>query len=117
MDRFVVGSGRCGSTLLSRMLDLHPEVTSIFEFFNGLDVTRRFAPSLGGAELAELLSAEQAVVTAALRRGHTAEEVVYPFGREGARYRVEDALPWLCVAMAPRPVSYTHLTLPTIYSV
>ena len=102
MDRFVVGSGRCGSTLLSRMLDLHPEVTSIFEFFNGLDVTRRFAPSLGGAELAELLSAEQAVVTAALRRGHTAEEVVYPFGREGARYRVEDALPWLCVAMAPR---------------
>ncbi len=102
MDRFVVGSGRCGSTLLSRMLDLHPEVTSIFEFFNGLDVTRRFEPSLDGAELVELLSAEQTVVTAALRRGHTAEEVVYPFGREGARYRVEDALPWLCVAMAPR---------------
>ena len=102
MDRFVVGSGRCGSTLLSRMLDLHPEVTSVFEFFNGLDVTRRFAPELDGADLAELLAAEQTVVTAALRRGHTAEEVVYPFGAAGARYGPEDALPWLCVAMAPR---------------
>ena len=102
MDRFVVGSGRCGSTLLSRMLDAHPEVTSIFEFFNGLDVFRRFSPQIEGAALAELLGAEQSVVSAALRRGHTAEEVVYPFDTPGARYARTDALPWLCVAMAPR---------------
>ena len=37
MDRFIVGTGRCGSTLLSRMLACHPAVCSIFEFFNGLD--------------------------------------------------------------------------------
>ena len=62
------------------MLDLHPEVD-----LRVLQQPRRdaaVAPSLDGAELVELLSAEQTVVTAALRRGHTAEEVVYPFGRE-----------------------------------
>ncbi len=102
MDRFVVGSGRCGSTLLSRMLDVHPDVSSLFEFFNGLDVARRFAPALDGGALADLLGAEQTVVTAALRRGHTAEEIVYPFGAPGARYAPHDRLPWLCVSMAPR---------------
>ena len=84
------------------MLDVHPEVTSLFEFFNGLDVFRRFSPALDGAALVELLGAEQTVVTAALRRGHTAEEIVYPFGASGARYSPDDPLPWLCVSMAPR---------------
>jgi len=102
MDRFVVGSGRCGSTLLSRMLAEDRGLLSVFEFFNGLDMARRFAPSLPGAELAGLLRAEQPFVTAVLRRGYTAEEIVYPFGAPGARYRVEDALPWLCVTMVPR---------------
>lgn len=102
MDRFVVGSGRCGSTLLSRMLALHPDVLSIFEFFNGLDVARRFAPRLSALELEALFQAEQPFVTAALRRGYTAEEIVYPFDGPGVRYRLDDPLPWLCVAMAPR---------------
>ncbi len=58
MDRFVVGSGRCGSTLLSRMLDAHPDVVSIFEFFTGLDVMRRFSAELDASTLVSLLGAE-----------------------------------------------------------
>ena len=42
MDRFVVGTGRCGSTLLSRMLAEQPQTLSVFEYFNGLDAARRF---------------------------------------------------------------------------
>ena len=76
MDRFVVGSGRCGSTLLSRMLALHEDCLSIFEFFTGLDHARRFAPALDGSALADLLQAEQPFVTAVLRRGYRAEEIV-----------------------------------------
>ena len=30
---FVVGTGRCGSTLVSNMLNLHKEVLSLSEFF------------------------------------------------------------------------------------
>ena len=102
MDRFVVGSGRCGSTLLSRMLGLHPDVVSLFEVFNGLDVGRRFDPApVAGSAMAELLAAEQPFVTAVLRRGYPVAEIVYPFG-ERARHRRDDPLPWLLVATLPR---------------
>jgi len=57
MERFIVGTGRCGSTLLSRMLGLNPETLSLFEYFNGLDVFRRFAPEpVSGAEFADLIA-------------------------------------------------------------
>jgi len=103
MDRFVVGTGRCGSTLLSLMLGEHPDLLSIFEFFTGLDAARRFRtePVSGGA-LATLLAQDQPVVTMALRRGYSAPEIVYPFDRKGARYGMDDALPWLLVTALSR---------------
>ena len=80
MDRFIVGTGRCGSTLLSRMLAENPATLSIFEYFNGLDVVRRFAPEpIDGAAFAELIAAEQPFVTAVLRRGYEVAEITYPF--------------------------------------
>jgi len=103
MDRFVVGTGRCGSTLLSRMLGESPELLSIFEFFTGLDHGRRFAPGpVSGEALAALLAQDQPVVTMALRRGHRAPEIVYPFGAPGARYGMQDELPWLLVTALSR---------------
>ena len=57
MERFIVGTGRCGSTLLSRMLGENPETLSIFELLNGLDPSRRFqAEPMTGHEFADLLS-------------------------------------------------------------
>jgi hypothetical protein len=102
VQRFIVGTGRCGSTLLSRMLASHRDVTSLFEFFNGMDTARRFAPEpVPGRVVADLVAAEQPFVTAVLRRGYAVPEIVYPF--EGsARYRPEDPLPWILVSMLPR---------------
>jgi hypothetical protein len=102
MDRFIVGTGRCGSTLLSRMLAENFEVLSIFEFFNGLDATKRFdaAPVTGGA-FAALIAAEQPFVTAVLRRGYEVSEITYPFGRS-SRFARGDPLPWILVSMLPR---------------
>ncbi len=102
MDRFIVGTGRCGSTLLSRMLAECPAVLSVFEYFNGLDVARRFAAEpVGGADFAALVCAEQPFLTAVMRRGYEVPEVIYPFG-PGARYRRGDALPWLLANALPR---------------
>jgi len=102
MDRFIVGTGRCGSTLLSQMLAESPEVLSICEFFNGLDAFRRFASApVSGAEFAALISAEQPFVTAVLRRGYPVAEITYPFGT-GSRYQRDDPLPWILVSMLPR---------------
>jgi hypothetical protein len=102
MDRFIVGTGRCGSTLLSQMLAEDPEVLSIFEFFNGLDVTRRFRTlPVSGPEFAALISAEQPFVTAVLRRGYPVPEITYPFGPV-SRFQRSDPLPWILVSALPR---------------
>jgi hypothetical protein len=102
MDRFIVGTGRCGSTLLSRMLAEHPAVLSLFELFNGIDASRRFAPEpIPGRDFAALIGAEQPFVTAVLRRGYAVPEIVYPFEGRG-RYRREDPLPWILVSLLPR---------------
>ncbi len=102
MHRFIVGTGRCGSTLLSRMLAENPATLSIFEYFNGLDVVRRFRlEPMTGAEFAELIGAEQRVVTAVLRRGYEVAEITYPFETQG-RYSRDEALPWVLVSMLSR---------------
>lgn len=102
MDRFIVGSGRCGSTLLSRMLAQHGAVLSLFEVFNGLDAARRFAREpMPGEAFASLLASEQPFIDAVLRRGYPVEEVVYPFGA-AARYRRGDACPYVLVSLLPR---------------
>ena len=108
MDRFIVGTGRCGSTLLSKMIAEHPDVLSLFECFNGLDVTTRFAADpISGALFAERLSVTQPFINAVVRRGYPVDEVKYPYadtpvGPSHGRHRREDALPWLLVAMLPR---------------
>ena len=102
MDRFVVGTGRCGSTLLSRMLAANPRVLSVFEFFNGLDMGLRFsAEPQDGKDFAALIAREQPFVTAVLRRGYKVAEITYPFGTR-AKYRRDDPLPWILVALLPR---------------
>lgn len=103
MERFVVGTGRCGSTLLSLMLGVHRETVTIHEFFSGLDWVKRFQPGdVSAAELVSLISAPQLVATAVLARGHSPDEVQYPIDRPGVRYKRGDEIPWLLVAMMPR---------------
>ena len=102
MDRFVVGTGRCGSTLLSKMLAEHAAVLSVFEFFNGLDMTRRFSNEpVDGKDFAQLISQEHPFVTMVLRRGYEVEEIVYPFG-PNSRYKRDDGLPWILVSTLSR---------------
>lgn len=102
MDRFIVGTGRCGSTLLSQMLAEHPGALSVFELFNGIDMARRFAPEpIDGKTYGELIAAEQPFVTAVLRRGYPVAEITYPFDAR-SRYRRDQPLPWILVAMLPR---------------
>jgi hypothetical protein len=99
--RFIVGTGRCGSTLLSRMLAECPSLASLFEVLNGLDVARRFQREpMAGPAFAALVTAEQPFLTAVLRRGYPVEEVIYPFGR--GRFRRGEPMPYLAGACLPR---------------
>ena len=54
--RFILGTGRCGSTILSKMLDLHPSVAVLSEFLISLDFYGKFGDRpVTGDELARLL--------------------------------------------------------------
>lgn len=102
MERFAIGTGRCGSTLLTTMLAEHREVVGINEFFTGLDWTRRFQPGeVTAGELVELISADNPVTTDVLARGYDAPEIQYPFSAR-SRFSRGDPVPWLLVAMVPR---------------
>ncbi len=101
MERFIVGTGRCGSTLLSRMLAENRSLLMIFEFFSGLDRVKRFVPDpLAGREFADLLSVVTPAATMVQRRGYEIAEITYPYGPD-MRYRQGEGLPWvLGTAMA-----------------
>jgi len=102
MRRFVVGTGRCGSTLLSRMLAQHPGVLGLFEFFNGLDWGRRFAPGdVSGAEFWSIVAQPNEVTDHALARGYDSDEIAYPFAPH-SRLKRGDAVPWILIATLPR---------------
>ncbi len=56
MQRFIVGTGRCGSTLLSTLMSQHPAALVLSEFFGGLDLVNAWQPGLrSGEELAAIL--------------------------------------------------------------
>jgi putative sulfotransferase len=85
------------------MLAEHRDVVSIHEFFTGLDWGRRFAGGdVSGPELATLIAAEQPVTTAVLSRGHTSDEIQYPFDAPNTRFSRSDPTPWLLVTMLSR---------------
>ncbi len=102
MARFIVGTGRCGSTLLSRMLAESDRVCSLFEVFSGIDQFFRFRTDpVAGEELARRLAEDHPMLTMVLSRGYEVPEVAYPFDAPGVRYRRSDPIPWnLAIAVS-----------------
>jgi hypothetical protein len=101
--RFVVGTGRCGSTLLSRMLAMNRHVLNVFELFSGIDTFFRFETRpVSGPELAAQLRLDHPMLTMVMKRGYEVPEVVYPFDDPSARYALGDAIPWALGIAIPR---------------
>ena len=54
--RFIVGTGRCGSTILSRMVNLHPDVAVFNEFLIAMDFHKKWSERpVSGAEMAAII--------------------------------------------------------------
>ena len=117
IGRFVVGTGRCGSTLLSTMLANNPSVLDVSEFFVGLDWEKRLQDApMSGSDFVRLLEAPHPFVGPALRAGFDLPEVTYPFDKPGARRERGDDLPWLLTCTLPRMTSDPDLLLEEIRS-
>ncbi len=102
----IASSGRCGSTLLSEVLEQHPSVLSLSEFLVPLLMSgiRHAGQAVTAQEFCAALQNDQPTTTALLRAGITVPEFRYPFGRQGVRYRMDSGVPF------PAICALAHLT-------
>lgn len=96
---FVVGTGRCGSTLVSSLMQSHPEVTSISEFFPFItDLGSRVGPAfpegdVTAAQLWDLLATCRPRQNAMLRLDVAMPEVLYPWKDGHHRFDATSGVP------------------------
>jgi putative sulfotransferase len=89
--------------LLSTMIAENPAVLSLFEFFNGLDGTRRFQREpMTGAAYRDLICEVHPFLHRVLERGYDVPEVTYPFGAPGVRFDRKSGVPWVLGVTLPR---------------
>ena len=78
MQRFVIGTGRCGSTLISNMLAQHPDCLMLSEFLGAIDWPSLFKPGIFSAEqVAAMLHENLPVGEYAIHRGRMDKELLY----------------------------------------
>ncbi len=104
---FVVGTGRCGSTLLSAMLRQHPQLLSLSECIGfltdlGCRIPACFPPeSLDGAAFWRMLDAPAPRLNAMLRQRVEMPEVLYQADRPQARFTRDSGVPPLLQTCLP----------------
>ena len=89
---FIVSTGRCGSTMLSNMVNLHPRMLSVSEFFSSLADGAFQGGRMGGEALYRRLSTLRPVGRALLKNDLIVSEYLYPFG-PGSRFGPDDVPP------------------------
>jgi putative sulfotransferase len=106
---FVVGTGRCGSTMLSKMLREHPKVLSLSEFFafvsDGARSEAAFSSlPMDGRQFWGILATRQPLQGFALSHGIAPPEVLYPYDAPSARFNARSGVPAILLTTLP------HLT-------
>ena len=95
----VLSTGRCGSTMVSNLLNMHPRVLSLSEFFSYVGVHQLFRRSrVSGAWMWAYLS-RQRQHTRLMLRDTSYEEFLYPVDDPGARFTRSDLPPILCATL------------------
>lgn len=84
---FVICTGRCGSTFVSKLLRAHPQILSLSTFFSAT-IGRAFPDAeLTGTEFWGVLSGRNRPTEDLLRKGARVPEILYPYQSGGFNLR------------------------------
>ena len=93
----VLGSGRCGSTMVSDVLNRHPRVLSLSEFFSSVGMGAFRFRRVTGRRMWDSYGRQSARSRLLLRED--SDEVLYPFDDPGARFGRHDVPPIMGVTL------------------
>lgn len=104
---FVLSSGRCGSTMLSSILNSHPDILSLSEFFafHGMAMFR--SRRMTGDRMWKMLS-RQSGWTRFMLRGRI-DELLYPVNATKSRFSTGNVPPILCTTLPHITDQYEEL--------
>lgn len=108
---FVVGTGRCGSTLISNLLRAHPDVLSLSEFFTFVTDLGTLIPlafpsgSIDAAHFWQIISTSYHKQNLMLREGIAMDEVLYPCSAT-SRFTPESGVPAILQTTLPHLTSH-----------
>ena len=103
----VLSTGRCGSTMVSEVLNTHPEVLSLSEFFISLGMKALIRKRLNGKALWGICCRHSPGLKAMLAGNR--DRILYPFDTPQARYSTHDIPSILCVALPHLTPDYERL--------
>lgn len=93
----VLSTGRCGSTMISDILNLHPHVLSLSELFSFTGLTSFAKNRRSGDWMWSYLSKPRSHTRLMLRGDFS--ELLYPFDIPGARFTRADVPPIMCAVL------------------
>ena len=103
----VLSTGRCGSTMLSEVLNTHPDVLSLSEFFISLGMKALVRKRLSGKTLWRICCRHSPGLKAMLASNR--DRILCPFDTPRARYSAHDIPSILCVALPHLTPDYERL--------
>ena len=105
----VLSTGRCGSTMVSDVLNLHPDVLSLSEVFSLLGPLALFRKRLSGRAMWALCSRQNPALRVLLSADTIPSEILYPFADPHARYSPRNVPPILCTMLPHLTPDYENL--------
>ena len=104
---FVLSTGRCGSTMVSNLLNQHPRVLSLSEFISYIGIRSLSRRRSTGDWMWNRYSRQQHRTHLMLQGRY--EELLYPLDDPNARFSQEDVPPILCATLPHLTECYEEL--------